>query len=266
MINKILFKKEWKSNYKLWILFALVLTVYCSLIVAMYDPKLGESLSVMAKTMPEIFAAFGMANVGTTMIEFLANYLYGFILLVFPILFIVLLANRLVARYVDNGSMAYLLATPNKRRTIAVTQAVFLIQALFILMLYAVLLCIAVSAILFPKELDISKFVVLNVGLFGLLFFLSGLCFFSSCAFQNKKYSYGFGAGLSIIFILIQMLSQVGGKLENLKYLTPFTLFSVDGIVADKPEALLQFVILYVIGIVFYVIGIIRFEQKDLCL
>lgn len=265
-MNTILFKKEWKSNYKIWVLFAGVLTIYCSLIVAMYDPKLGESLTVMAKSMPELFAAFGMANVGTTMIEFLANYLYGFILLIFPSLFIVLLANRLIARYVDNGSMAYLLATPNKRRTIAVTQAVFLIQALFFLMVYAILLCIIVASVLFPNELDITKFLVLNAGLFGLLFFISGLCFFSSCAFQNKRYSYGFGAGLSIGFILIQMLSQVGDKLENLKYFTPFTLFWIDGIVSGEAKAIPQFILLYVLGIVFYIIGIIRFERKDLCL
>ena len=266
MISTVLWKKECKSNYKLWIIFAIVLTIYCSIIITMFDPKLGESLSVMAESMPELFAAFGMANVGSTMIEFMANYLYGFILVIFPIIFIVLLANRLVARYVDNGSMAYLLATPNKRRKIVLTQALFLIAAIFILIVYAVLLCIGVSQCLFPGELDIKQFIILNVGLYGLLFFIGGLCFFSSCAFQNKKYSYGIGAGLSIAFVLIQMLSQVGDKLETLKYITPFTLFSVDDIIAGKSEAVLQFLVLYIVGILLFLCGILRFERRDLSL
>ena len=63
-----------------------------------------------------------MTNAGATMLDFVANYLYGFILIAIPMLCLVLIAVRLVARYVDQGSMAYLLATPNTRGTIVTTQ------------------------------------------------------------------------------------------------------------------------------------------------
>ena len=65
--------------------------------------------------MPEIMSAFGMANTGSTLTEFLSNYLYGFLLLVFPMILEIILANKLVVKYVDIGSMAYLLSTPNSR-------------------------------------------------------------------------------------------------------------------------------------------------------
>lgn len=58
----VLFKREWKSNYKIIFIFIAILTLYESLIVAMYDPKLGESLNMMAETMPQLFAAFGMTD------------------------------------------------------------------------------------------------------------------------------------------------------------------------------------------------------------
>lgn len=43
MISKTLWKRECKANIKVILLFLLVLSLYSSLIVAMYDPKLGES-------------------------------------------------------------------------------------------------------------------------------------------------------------------------------------------------------------------------------
>ena len=44
-MSKALFKMEVKANYKLFLLFAGILTLYVSVISAMYDPKLGNSLN-----------------------------------------------------------------------------------------------------------------------------------------------------------------------------------------------------------------------------
>ena len=237
VINNTLFKREIKSNYKIMLIFMALISMYSSVIVLMFDPKLGESLSIMAESMPEIFAAFGMMNAGATLIEFVANYLYGFILIVVPTICIIILGNKLIARYVDKGSMAYLLATPNKR--------------------------IGVGQIAFPGDLDIKKFLLLNVGLYGLLFFIGGMCFLSSCIFNDSRYSYGVGGGLAVVFILIQMLSQVGDKLEKLKYLTPLTLFQSDKIIAGDSSAIVYFAVLYIIGLIMYLVGIRIFMKKD---
>lgn len=120
-----LLRRELRANYKMILLFLAVITLYSTVIIAMYDPKLGASLDLMAESMPELFAAFGMTNAGATMLDFVANYLYGFILIAIPMLCLVLIAVRLVARYVDQGSMAYLLATPNTRGTNCYNTTVF---------------------------------------------------------------------------------------------------------------------------------------------
>ena len=54
MFNKALFKLEWKSNYKILIIFGLILTMYTTVMLTMYDPKLGTALETFAETMPEI--------------------------------------------------------------------------------------------------------------------------------------------------------------------------------------------------------------------
>ena len=77
MINTTLLKKEFKSNYILLLIFLAVLSMYSCMIIAMFDPKLGDSLRAMAESMPQLFSAFGMADVGTTLLESIIGYLYG---------------------------------------------------------------------------------------------------------------------------------------------------------------------------------------------
>lgn len=266
MISIPLLKKEFKCNYKIILLFLAIVTMYGSIIVAMYDPKLGNSLELMAQSMPEIFAAFGMNSSATTLIEFVTNYLYGFILIVIPLIFIILMSSRLVARYVDRGSMAYLLATPNKRIKIITTQAMVMIISLLSIVIYTTVLVIVCANMMFNEGIDIAKFTLVNIGLFGLLIFLSGMCFLSSCCFNETKLSIGVGSGLSIFFILVQMLSQVGDKMEFLKYVTPLTLFQPEKLLHQNSEAIIYMLFLYGLGIVMFVIGILIFKRKDLSL
>ena len=98
-----LLKKEFKANLLILIIFMALLSMYSVIIVAMYDPKLGESMNMLAKSMPEIFSAFGMSNPGTTLLDLITNYLYGFILIAIPFVFTIIMCQRLVARYIDKG-------------------------------------------------------------------------------------------------------------------------------------------------------------------
>lgn len=265
-MNMTLFKRELKANYKIIIIFMAVITLYSSMIVMMFDPKLGESLKIMEKSMPQLFSAFGMNNSATTLIRFIANYLYGFILIAFPLIFIILLSNRLIARYVDRGSMAYLLATPNKRKKIVTTQAIFMIMSVLFLVIYATTICIVVSQMMFSGELHIKNFILMNIGLYGLLFFLGGICFLSSCAISDARLSSGVGGGICVLFLLIQMLSGVGEKFEKLKYVTPLTLFQVDKLAVGDSKAIQLIIVLYAIGLILYIIGISIFNKRDLSL
>ena len=84
-----LLKREIKSNYKILLLFMGIVTLYSGIITAMYDPEVGTGINAMAESMPEFFAAFGMENPGVTLLDFLNNYLYGFILVIIPFIYII---------------------------------------------------------------------------------------------------------------------------------------------------------------------------------
>lgn len=259
-----LFKKEIKSNWILLVIFLGVLSMYGGMITMMFDPKMGDSLRMMAESMPDMFAAFGMVNVGTTLLEFVAGYLYGVLFTAFPGVFIIILANRLVAGYVDNGSMAYLLAAPVKRRKIMVTQVVFLLLCLLVLVGFVTGLVLIFSEVLFPGELEIEAFLRLNAGLLGLLIFFGGACFCASCFCNESKNASAIGTAVVVYSLLLQMLSRVGEKFENIKYATPMTLFDIDGLSAGDAKAWVMCAILYMLGILLMGIGIARFCKRDL--
>lgn len=89
-------------------------------------------------------------------------------------------ANCLIASQVDRGSMAYLLSTPTKRSTIIATQAFYLIIALVVMFMIETAAGLA-SIQVFQSETDIviADYIMLNIGLFLLMFVISGISFFS---------------------------------------------------------------------------------------
>lgn len=260
----VLFCRELKKSWKLLALICAVLTLYMAMITSMFDPALGESLNTMMESMPQVFAAFGMSTPGTTLLDFLVNYLYGFLLVVFPMLFILILSNRLVARYTDRGSMAWLLASPHKRRELAVNQAVVLMAETLALTGYVTLCEIALSAALFPGELDLPAFLRVNLGLYGLILFLGGLSFCCSCLFGESRRAVGVSAGCCVAFVLVQMVSQVGEKYESLRYATPLTLFDPEGLAAGDGQALACLAVLCLTGAALFAAGIAGFCRKDI--
>ena len=111
MVNKALYVTEMKNSWKLLLIFCLILTMYTTIMLTMFDPSLGSALDEFAKMMPEIMSMVGMNGSTATLVHFLSTYLYGMLMIVFPFLFTVLLSLKYIAKKVDNGSMAYLLSS-----------------------------------------------------------------------------------------------------------------------------------------------------------
>lgn len=259
-----LFKENVRSGWKMLVLFCAIMSLYIYVISTMYDPNMASSLAIFAEAMPELMGAFGMTAVTTSLAGFMANYLYGFLLVVFPMIFAVMMANKLVARHVDRGTMAWLLASPNGRGKVVTTQAVTLVLCMLIVVCYVTGLAVAFCQVLFPGELDIGAYLTLNLGLFCALLAISGICFLCSCIFNESKHAVTIGAGIPVFFFLVQMLVNLGDKLENLKYVTILTLFNTDGLLSGTGEALLGAVILAVLGIALYLAGILIFRRRNL--
>lgn len=264
MVNGTLYRREMKGSLKLLLLFAAIITMYVSIIISMYDPEMMATLDSFSQAMPELMAAVGMTPGASTLLGFMISYLYGFILLVFPMVYAILRGNGLIAKYVDRGSMVALVAAPVKRRTVAFTQMLVLVSGIFLLAAYATCLEYTIAEISFPGELELQDLLAINGGLLSLQLALGGICFLASCIFSDTKYSLGLGAGLPALMFILQMLANAGEKAEAAKYFTVFTLYDPSGILERSETALPGIGILALLALVLYLTGIFVFTKKDL--
>jgi ABC-2 type transport system permease protein len=266
MFNLTLYKHELKKNWKLFVIFVAIITMYVAILIQMFNPKSLTLLDGYFDLMPEFMAAVGMKKGIATLSTFLASYLYDFILIALPMALIIIYANKLIAKYVDNGSMVSLLAAPIKRTAVAFTQMKVLATAIFLIVLYIFVVEWAVCGTKYPDLLNIKELLLMNAGLFSLLLFIGGICFLCSCVFSDTKRSIGFGAGIPVVMFVVKMLANNGGDLENLKYCTFFTLFNPSEIINGDTNAIAGTIILFVAASVMYFAGIIVFKKKDLCI
>ena len=265
MLNSTLYLREMKKSIPIIIILLAVITMYVTIIIGMYDPSMKETLNAFYEIMPELMSSFGMKAGSNTLLGFMVSYLYGFILIIFPLIFCIIRGNGLVSKYCDSGAMAILLASPVKRKSIVVTQLVVLLSGVLILDIYTTGLEFFIATINFPNELVFADLFKLNVALLFLHLFIAAICFFASCLFSESKYSLAVGAGIPIFMFVLQMLANVGEKTEGFKYATFFTLFNAEGIIASETGAFTSSFVLLVGAILLYIVGSIVFCKKDIC-
>lgn len=264
MLNKTLLKATIKQNYIVFIIIIAVLMMYLPIIIGMYNPETQESLDEMLKMMPqELLSAMGFSSSNHTLLGFIGGYFYGFLILLLPMIYTVIVCNRCIASHVDKGSMAYLLSTPNTRKKIARTQAFFLLVSITLIIAIVTVVGVLISTVQYPGELDIPRFLLLNLGALLLYYALTGIGFFASCFFNDTKNSLAIGAGLPVAFLILQMISNVGEATSFFKYFTLFTLFDANQIIQTS-DFILPFITLGAIAVVMYSAGVHMFHKRDL--
>ena len=229
-------------------------------------------LASLPASVSEALEEIGKADLYTLIVGSIFYKLAGLLL---PIIFMIMASNNLIAGQVDSGSMAYVLSTSTKRKTVVFTQAMYLIGSL--LSMFALTTITGFVCLAFVKSdvaLTCGKLALLNVGAFLVLFALSGLCFFTSCWFDRSKRSMAIGGGLSIFALVAAMLGLFGSpvipsvvRMDSLNYFNKVTIisfFDVISIMDGTNVFLWKFAVLAVLGVLGYIAGSVRFTKKDL--
>lgn len=260
-----LLKRNIKQTVVPMVIVFSVLAMYFGVIIYMYDPEMMALLDSYKEMMPEMMSAFGMNGMTDSMLKFMNTYLYGFLMMLFPFIFTVVLGNLFVMKYEDTGSLASLLASPNTRTRIILTQAVSLIAAVTLLLVLVTGMGIGFSEVMFPGELEIGTFWALNGCLLLTHLSISGIAFAAACFVQNSKLYYVIGCGLPLVSYLFTMLGNMGDSFEWMKYCSIFSLFPADRII--NHESVVGYIIaLVVIILALYISGIVKFIKKDIFL
>ncbi len=193
-----------------------------------------------------------------------------------PMVYVIMVANGLLAGQVDSGSMAYVLSTPTKRRAVSTTQMLYLLTSL--LAMFACVTAVSVVSIWIVGgnsfAINFSEILLFNLGAFLTMFAFAGFCFMCSAIFNRTKYSLSIGGGISIFMLVCTILGLFGSnvvpsamRIEQMNvfnYLSLISLFDTNLILTGGLSFLIGFGVLALIGIVTFVIGTFVFDRKDL--
>ncbi len=218
-----LFVANIKKHWMLLLIFFSVLTMYTTIMISMFNPDDMDSLKQLADMMPAgIIQAMGFSDMLTDLNSYLASWLYGLLMLAFPMVYSILLGHKLICKMVDNSSFAYLLSTPHSRVKIIITQGLYALFSMFVLFVLVFLVGFATSEVMFPGQLDATQYFRLNVTTMLVNMFVMMIVFLFSAIFNDAKYSVTFGSGVPIMFLLFNMLSNASDQAEILGKLTPY--------------------------------------------
>lgn len=260
-----LFMANIKSNRTIWIIMTCIFCFYLSFMVSMYDPNGLDAWEDMLSAMPEGFLrAVGWDFLGSTLLATLATTMYGFLLFMFPLVISIVVNHRIIASHVDRGSMAYLLATPNSRTKISLTQALFSMASMTVFFTVATIFGILVSQAMFPGELEVGRFVLLNLYALLVYFALGGIGFLASCVASESKFSLGFGLGIPAGFLILQMLGNASDNFYWIRNLTLLTLFDPAKLIDGDGFAYIAMAIFALLAAALYGGGIAIFNKRDM--
>jgi len=250
MINLTLLKHIIKANWRLWLFFTG--TMAAILIFVMSLLYLGGVEKFISVALPEFHSVIGMG-------------LYAGPFILISMIYTVVLVYRLVVEPLETKTMSYYLSTQNSRQRVITTQGYFLVLSLFFMILSLSLLGLFYNWIWGSQKLEISIFLLLNVGLFCLQTSISGISFLVACISRRKKHYYWLGVGLPVLFSCISVLEYVSG-MTGLRFLTPLSLYSPEQIVRGSIHICWRLPLLALTGLILYQVGVRRFERRDLAL
>ena len=206
----------------------------------------------------------------------IGNLFYRVAGILLPMVYVIMVANGLLAGQVDSGSMAYVLSTPTKRRTVTVTQMTYLMLSLLAMFLLVTVVSVVSIWVVGGNNFTINfaEILILNLGAFLTMFAFAGFCFMCSSIFNRSKYSMSIGGGISILMLVCTILGLFGSdvvpaamridQMNFFNYLSIISLFDATSILSGGMDFLWKFGILALIGIVTFIVGVFCFEKKDL--
>ncbi|MBK4742214.1 ABC transporter permease subunit [Bacillus cereus] len=266
-MNKQLFLASLKETQKSILSYASGAALYLWLLIWIFPSMVSaKGLNELIGAMPDsVKKIVGMESPIQNVMDFLAGEYYSLLFIIILTIFCVTVATHLIARHVDKGAMAYMLATPVSRVQIAITQAAVLILGLLIIVSVTYVAGL-VGAEWFLQDNNLNKELFLKINVVGGLIFLvvSAYSFFFSCICNDERKALSYSASLTILFFLLDMVRKLSDKLEWMKNLSLFTLFRPKEIAEGSYNIWPVSIGLTAVALCIFIVAIVVFRKRDL--
>lgn len=259
-----------KVNGKGFLNYAFGSAFYILLMFWLYPgiAKSAGAIDELVKSMPAgVGRAFGLNGFDSAE-AFISGEYYGLILVLILSILCVQCSTQLMAKLVDQGSMAYLLSTPTTRGKVAFTQASVLTTGLFLIVAVTTVAGIAGNAWFLGTayEFDTSRFLLMNAAAFLLFFAVGGIAFLVSSLSNDEKKALGISGIITFGFFSLDLLGKLSEKIDWIKHFSIFSLYQPGEIVNGNAELVFPFLLLAVIGLASFGLAIALFRKRDLLL
>lgn len=264
-MSRALLKNVIKKNILMTFIFLAIIMMYSVIMISMYSPESIDSLNAMFQVMPpDVMRALGFTSAFSTLAGYLASWLYGLIMTAFPMVYCIALGHRLIAKTVDSGSISCLLATPCSRTRLIATKLLYALGSTALMQMVIFALNLLFIHLMFPGEsMDAMVFLKLNITVMLVNMTAMAITFFCSCLFSDPKLSLGFGAGIPIIFLLLNMLGNVSEESDILKDFSIYGWYDPVGIANGDGTLAINMIYIAIIAVL-SAASIIVFRKKQL--
>lgn len=259
-----LFKNTLKRNWKLLFIFFMVLCFYLFVIIALIDPDDMNVIKELYGTMGDFLGAFNISvEAMTSPLAYTASTFFGLLVMAFTMVFYVMLSTKLIAKPVDDCSIAYTLSMPISRTRLVITQSVFLVFS--ILVLFLGILGTGGTVLATMGDYDFPAYLNLVAVTFLLCTANAMLSFFLSVAFCDSKLGVGLATGVPIGLLLVSMLGGAGGDSTKwLMHVSPFGWIDSVAIVNGTVETWWMYITFTVLIFVLLIGSVLVFNKKRL--
>ncbi len=268
-MNVTLFTTVLKANARTISSYAIGMVFYLWLFIWVYPSFAGsQSLNTMLQQMPKgLMKVLGYTAGVTHLSDFLGGEFYSLLYLIIMAIYAIFVATKLISHLVDNGSMAYLLASPVSRAKVAATQAVVL--------LFGVLIIGSVSTVgallgarWFVHNAGMNAGYFIQMNIVGALLFcvVSGYCFLFSCLARDERTALGLSTLLTILFYVLHMVGNLSNQFDWMNHLSLFTVFDPQNLIHGQGHFGVDSISLAATAIVLFGVAIAGFRKRQLAL
>ncbi len=249
--------------------YAFGMVFYLWLFIWIYPSFAGSrGLNRLLRSMPAGLLKVLGYNVGVSHLSgFLGGEFYSLLYLLIMGIYAVFTATKLMAHLVDNGSMAYLLATPVSRTRVAVTQGLVLIAGILVVGLAATAGALLGAHWFAPHEaLAAGPFVALN--LVGALLFavVAAYSFLLSCVAPDERTALTLSAVVTLLFYGMHVMGDLSPQLRWLAHLSLFGVFNAQQLIHGRGPVLLDSLGLLAATVVLLAVAALLFRRRQLSL
>jgi ABC-2 type transport system permease protein len=264
-LNRALFRAMFKRQGKKTLSYAIGLSLYNLLLIGVF-PTLSQTkgMAKLAEDLPKLARVFRLtSDYALNRFEsFVSSQCFGQVWILVMSIYTISTANELIAQNVSNGTMAYLLSSPEGRLDVLSTQITVLISGLVLLILLTELGMWGEMKF-FKVSLDDKAFSFLGILAFALFLTVGAYSFLFSTFFDNEENVILGASCMTFVWYALDVLSGLDDRFSWVRNVTIFGFFRPQAVLEGEKPVFSTF-LLAAFSMVFLTLSSCIFQRKDL--